>query len=137
MLFHARSAVESVFVNVANLRDTFTSSLIPALVKAYDDSSITIKGLLLTNPHNPLGQCYPRSVLEECLKFCQERKIHFISDEVHALSSFQAWDLPDAVPFTSALQLDATSLGCDLSRVHTVWSISKDLGSSSLRMVGF
>lgn len=69
--------------------------------------------------------------------FCQKRKIHFISDEVYALSLYPCPDLPNAVPFTSALQLDTKAIGCDLSRIHTVWSASKDFGSSGIRMVGF
>lgn len=119
-----------------NLDETFTSSLIPALSKAFDESNITVKGVLLTNPGNPIGQRYPRSVIEACVKFCQERNIHFISDELYALSEYPSSDLQNAVPFTSALQLDTKAIGADLSRVHTVWSFSKDFGSSGLRMVG-
>lgn len=75
--------------------------------------------------------------LSKRVKFCQERKIHFISDEVYALSEYPSSDLPNAVPFTSALELDTEAIGSDLSRIHTVWSISKVLGSSGLHVAGF
>jgi gliotoxin/aspirochlorine biosynthesis aminotransferase len=112
-----------------------TSALIPAMAKVMDESTRPIKGVVFTNPHNPFGQCYPRSTIEECIKFCYQRGIHFISDEVYALSRFDSPDLAEPVPFVSALALDVEALGCDLSRVHTIWSISKDLGSSGFRMV--
>jgi gliotoxin/aspirochlorine biosynthesis aminotransferase len=71
----------------------------------------------------------------EVLKFCDKHKIHFISDEIYAMSSFPSPDIPNPVPFVSALQLDVQGMGCDISRLHTIWSISKDLGSSGLRVV--
>lgn len=115
--------------------ETFTSQLIPALEKAYTESKIPVRALLLTNPQNPYGQCYPRRVIEECIQFCHGKGIHYISDEVYALSVFENPDLPDATPFVSALEIDVKGIGCDLSRVHTFWSTSKDLGSSGYRVV--
>jgi aspartate/methionine/tyrosine aminotransferase len=86
----------------------------------------------MTNPQNPFGQCYTREVLQECLRFCQERGLHYISDEIFALSVFEN---PDAAgnPFVSALSL--IDEGIDSSRVHVVWSASKDFGCSGIRMV--
>ena len=91
---------------------------------------------MLCNPHNPLGRCYSKGILEDCARFCQSRAIHLISDEVFALSGFKSPDLPDAPQFTSLLSLDLTSLGCDPERVHVVWSMSKDLAASGVRLVG-
>jgi aspartate/methionine/tyrosine aminotransferase len=90
----------------------------------------------MCNPNNPLGRCYPKSVLAECLRFCQEKDIHLISDEIYALSVFDALDHTEAAPFESVLSLDLELVGCDLGRVHTIWSMSKDFGCSGLRMVG-
>ncbi|EFE29743.1 aminotransferase GliI [Trichophyton benhamiae CBS 112371] len=133
-LFTARSSAVPVMVHVEKSEDTLTAQLIPALEKAYSESKIPIRGLLLTNPHNPFGQCYPKSVLEDCIKFCHGKGIHYISDEVYALSSFENPEIPDAAPFVSALQIDVARLGCDLSRVHTFWSTSKDFGSNGFRV---
>jgi len=134
-LFNVRSGVQPVAVNVDSIKETFTTSLISAMAKVLENPPRPIKALILTNPQNPFGQCYPTSVIEECIKFCHERGIHFVSDEVYALSSFSSDTFPDPVPFVSALSIDVEGLGCDPSRVHVVWSVSKDLGSSGFRLV--
>ncbi|POS71436.1 hypothetical protein DHEL01_v210172 [Diaporthe helianthi] len=134
-LLSVRSGVVPVLVNVENLKDTFTTALIPRLAQALKESSRPIKALLLTNPHNPFGQCYPRAVIEKCIQFCQQHNIHYISDEVYGLSGFPSPTVKDPVPFTSALAVDIAGLGCDPWRVHVVWSMSKDFGSSGFRMV--
>ncbi|KAK8092443.1 uncharacterized protein PG998_014928 [Apiospora kogelbergensis] len=133
-LFSVRSGVQPVTVNVDNIEETFTASLIPKLEAAYKHSENPIKALVLTNPHNPFGQCYPRSVIEECIKFCYKQKIHFVSDEVYAVSELDNPSSTSPVPFISALAIDVASIGCDPSRVHVIWSISKDFGSSGFRM---
>jgi len=134
-LFQARSSVTPIPVNVSNLGFTLTEAILPALEKAYEIAQCPIKGLILTNPHNPLGQCYPKLVLEGCLKFCNAHNIHFVSDEIYALTSFACPDIPNPVPFVSALSIDVEKLGCNRSRVHTIWSTSKDFGQSGVRMV--
>jgi gliotoxin/aspirochlorine biosynthesis aminotransferase len=91
--------------------------------------------VVLSNPHNPFGRYYARSVLEQVLQFCQQRNLHLISDEVLALSSFPSPDLPHAPPFCSALSLDPSALACDPNRVHVLWTMSKDLGASGFRVV--
>ena len=137
-VFRVRSQVEPVLVNVDSLRHTLTdgAALIAALSRAVDASDVPVKAMVLTNPHNPIAQCYPRSVIESCMRFCQERDIHFVSDEVYALSVFASPDLPHPTPFVSALHLDPQAVGCHPSRVHVVWGTSKDFGSSGVRMVG-
>ena len=135
--FRVRSSVEPILVNVESFEETFTSSLIPALKSALTDSTRPVRALVLTNPHNPFGQSYPKEVLKQCIKFCHENKIHYISDEVYALSSFPNASMKNAPSFVSALTIDVVALGCDLQLVHTIWSLSKDFGSSGIRMVCF
>jgi aspartate/methionine/tyrosine aminotransferase len=89
-------------------------------------------------------------VLDALLQFCQQADIHFLSDEIYALSTFgradaQAIGEPtqrDAKSFTSpsahfvsVLSRDLERLGVQASRVHILYSISKDLGCSGLRLV--
>lgn len=124
-------------VTIPDLQESLTMSLIPALEEAYANASCPVKALVLANPHNPLGRCYSRSVLGACLQFCQARSIHFVSDEVFALSIFECPDLSTPTCFISALSLDAARLGCDPSRVHVVWSMSKDFSSSGIKVVRF
>ncbi len=133
--FRVRSAAIPVVVTVPDLASTLTHALIPALEQAYRNTTSPIKGLLLTNPHNPLGQCYPRSVLEECVRFCARHMIHLVFDEVYALTSFDCPELVEPIPFVSGLALNVKSLGGDPHRVHVIWSSSKDFGQSGVRMV--
>jgi aspartate/methionine/tyrosine aminotransferase len=109
-------------------------TLIAALEKAFQSSECPVKALILTNPHNPLSLCYSKPLLEACVQFCQKHDLHFISDEVYALSVFPSSDLPHLRQFVSALSLDLKSLSVDESRVHVVWSMSKDFGQSGVRM---
>lgn len=124
-------------VSGGSVSNTFSPKILPHLRDALDKSPQKIRALVLTNPHNPFGQCYPLDVLETCAQFCQDRDIHLISDEVYALSCFDNNNEinPKRPPFVSALHLDLCRLGVDRARVHVVWSTSKDFGSSGFRMV--
>lgn len=102
---------------------------------AIDSAPCKVKALVLRNMSSSFGECYPQEFLEVALKFCQQRRIHFISDEVYALTSFSCAEISDPVPFVSALALNARALGCDLSRIHTIWSISKDFGATGVQVV--
>jgi 1-aminocyclopropane-1-carboxylate synthase len=48
----------------------------------------TPKGMLLTNPSNPMGILYSKQEIEVTIKWCIEKKIHLIVDEIYALSVF-------------------------------------------------
>ncbi|EAW09092.1 putative aminotransferase [Aspergillus clavatus NRRL 1] len=90
-----------------------------------------VRALLLCHPHNPLGRCYPRSVIIELMRLCQEHRMHFISDEIYALS---IWGSTDAgTGFESALSIDTTGI-IDADRVHVLWGMSKDFGANGLRL---
>jgi aspartate/methionine/tyrosine aminotransferase len=130
-----RAAVTPIVATVPSLASVFEEdAFVTSLEEAYETAECQIKALMLTNPHNPLSVCYPKSLLEACAQFCERRNIHFICDEVYALSVFPSPDLPKAQKFVSALSLDLESLGVDPSRVHVVWSMSKDFGQSGVRM---
>ena len=111
------------------------SSLILALEEAYSGASCPVKALVISNPHNPLGKCYSRATLEACLRFCQRRNLHFVSDEVFALTTFESVDQPDDPTFCSALTINPSALDCDQWRVHVVWSMSKSFGCSGIKIV--
>ena len=132
-----RSATIPILVKFPRLQDAFSMSIVPALEKSFISSGCRIKALILTNPHNPIGQCYPKRVLEDCLRFCQRRNIHLISDEVFALSTFKPsqLDLPEPRHFVSMLAIDPIALDCDPGRVHIIWSMSKDLAAGGIKLV--
>ncbi|KAI6766022.1 hypothetical protein HG530_007092 [Fusarium avenaceum] len=55
---------------------------------------IRVRAFLLCNPHNPLGRCYTREVLEAYMRFCEKHGLHLISDEVYALSVWKNPEVP-------------------------------------------
>ncbi|OAT04900.1 SirI protein [Blastomyces gilchristii SLH14081] len=132
--FRTCSSVQSVLVKTEKFTDIFTLNLIPKMEEAMDNATCRIRALVLTNPHNLFGQCYPQEVLEACLKFCQRREIHMVSDEVYAMTTFSCAEISDPTPFISVLSLDAGALQCDRSRIHMIWGTSKDFGVSGCRM---
>lgn len=102
-----------------------------ALLKA-EKESIKVRALMLCNPHNPLGQCYPKDTIIAIMKLCSRYKIHLLCDEIYASS---VYDIPDkhAVPFTSALSFDHTPyISTDL--VHIYYGMSKDFACGGLRL---
>lgn len=87
-----------------------------------------VAGILLCNPHNPLGRCYSRETLIEYMKLCQRHGIHLISDEIYALSVFR-----DGVPFTSLASIPTQGL-IDPARTTILYGLSKDFGANGLRV---
>ncbi|KAJ5556100.1 hypothetical protein N7494_000015 [Penicillium frequentans] len=112
--------------------------------EAMELATCPIRGLIVCNPHNPIGQIYPTPWLEALLQFCEAHNLHFISDEIYGLSNFGAttcgqYANPDTVigletKFTSILSIDLKRLGVNPARVHVAYSISKDFGSSGVRL---
>lgn len=94
-----------------------------------------ISGLVLCNPHNPLGRCYPREVIARLMRLCQKYKMHLISDEIYALSVWEnrVDNDPASTPFCSASSIDLSGL-IDPSLVHVIWGMSKDFGANGLRL---
>lgn len=87
-------------------------------------TGVKIRGLLLCNPHNPLGRCYAPDVLEAYLSLCSKYNIHLISDEVYAKAVFPNQDIPNPMPFTSILSLDIKKF-CDPALVCVIYGMSK------------
>ncbi|KAA8646517.1 hypothetical protein EYZ11_004814 [Aspergillus tanneri] len=94
-----------------------------------------VKGLVLCHPHNPLGRCYPKPVIIKLMQFCQKYRLHFISDEIYALSVWQNTvdESPPPVAFESALSVDLNGI-IDPHLVHVLWGMSKDFGANGLRL---
>ncbi|KAH7350546.1 putative aspartate aminotransferase [Rhexocercosporidium sp. MPI-PUGE-AT-0058] len=115
--------------------DPFSPEIVQQYQTAFDRSSangVEVKAILIVNPHNPLGRCYPTSTLVALMKFCQQKSIHMISDEVYALSVYDTGS-PDLPVFTSALSIDPTGL-IDVERLHIFYGMSKDFAAAGLRL---
>jgi aspartate/methionine/tyrosine aminotransferase len=92
-----------------------------------------IQAVLLCNPQNPYGRCYPLEVLAEYCRFCEKHDLHLISDEIYALSTFSSQDVPNPEPFRSIISLDLDSFGVTESRIHMIYGMSKDFDANGFR----
>ncbi|XP_043827207.1 probable inactive 1-aminocyclopropane-1-carboxylate synthase-like protein 2 isoform X2 [Dromiciops gliroides] len=86
---------------------------------------VHVKGLILINPHNPLGDIYSEGELLEYLEFAKRHKLHVILDELYMLSVFD-----ESATFHSVLSMDRLP---DPQRTHVMWGTSKDFGISGIR----
>lgn len=98
--------------------------------KAQDETGVTIRALLVCNPHNLLGR-YSREILEVLLLFCQKYQTHLISDEVYALSIYGH---DNSVGFVSVLSIDPVPLEVDPALIHVLYGMSKDFAAAGLRL---
>ncbi|SPB46670.1 unnamed protein product [Aspergillus niger] len=114
------------------LPDVNKVALETALRQAKDEG-INIRALLVSNPHNPLGRCYPPETLREFASFCGKNDLHFISDEIYAFSVFPNPKIPKPTPFTSILALNLHGV-IDPTRMHILYGASKDFCANGLRM---
>ncbi|CAE7175293.1 hypothetical protein P3342_007934 [Pyrenophora teres f. teres] len=114
--------------------DQFGVGAVECYERALQDAAkngIKVKGLVLANPHNPLGQCYSREALEAILRFCNKYSIHLISDEIYA---FSVYNTDESRPgFTSILSLDTAGV-IDSSLVHVMYGMSKDFAAAGFRL---
>ncbi|PIA30568.1 hypothetical protein AQUCO_05500102v1 [Aquilegia coerulea] len=96
-----------------------------ALEEAYSKAqaqNIKVRGVLITNPSNPLGAAIEKSLLEDILEFVTRKNIHLVSDEIYSGSVF----CPNE--FVSVAEILHARNYKDAERVHIVYSLSKDLG---------
>jgi aspartate/methionine/tyrosine aminotransferase len=122
-----RNRATVVPVNVP-LADFFGPTSIALYEDALRKATVPVKAILITNPHNPLGRCYPASNLKQLVEFVKRHGLHMISDEVYALSKHKDTRRQQDA-FTSALSVDAAS-----KLVHVIYSVSKDFGCNGLRL---
>ncbi|KAK7406419.1 hypothetical protein VNO78_08043 [Psophocarpus tetragonolobus] len=111
----------------------------PALQQAYQDAkkrNLRVKGVLVTNPSNPLGTTMSRSELNLLIDFIKDKDMHLISDEIY---SGTVYNSPGFVSVMEILneRSDLNDCGTGASvwdRVHVVYSLSKDLGLPGFRV---
>ncbi|KAL0943268.1 1-aminocyclopropane-1-carboxylate synthase [Colletotrichum truncatum] len=99
-----------------------------ALRKA-EENGAKVRAVMIVNPNNPLGRCYPRETLVRIMQFCGKHGLHLISDEVYGLSVFSE-SLPG---FTSVLSIDPEGI-IDADLVHAEYGLAKDFAASGLRL---
>ncbi|KAF2815491.1 aminotransferase GliI, partial [Mytilinidion resinicola] len=112
------------------LEEFFTTDSLKYYEAALEDTTVFVRAVLICNPNNPLGKCYPRDTLQATLDFCRQKNLHYISDEVYALSLHTGSENQTQSPgFISALSLENSD-----KLVHIIYSLSKDFGCSGIRL---
>ncbi|KAM7274875.1 hypothetical protein ACFE04_016741 [Oxalis oulophora] len=105
-----------------------TPKALEAAYKNATSMNLRVRGVLITNPSNPLGVSIERSVLEQILDFVTRKNIHLVSDEIYSGSVFSSSE------FTSIAEILEERNYKDCERVHIVYSLSKDLGLPGFRV---
>ncbi|KAF3320471.1 1-aminocyclopropane-1-carboxylate synthase 3-like protein [Carex littledalei] len=89
---------------------------------------LRVKGVLVTNPSNPLGTTLTRHELEILMNFISAKRIHLISDEIYSGTSFGTPEFISIAEVIKGRKDDVVDL------VHIVYSLSKDLGLPGFRI---
>ncbi|WVZ86818.1 hypothetical protein U9M48_033544 [Paspalum notatum var. saurae] len=103
-----------------------------ALVSAYEGArrqGTRVKGILITNPSNPLGTVMDRGTLAMLAAFATEHRVHLICDEIYAGSVFAK---PEFVSIAEVIERDVP--GCNRDLIHIAYSLSKDFGLPGFRV---
>ncbi|KAK4726399.1 hypothetical protein R3W88_031316 [Solanum pinnatisectum] len=103
-----------------------------ALEDAYNkaqQSNITIKGLLLNNPSNPLGTILDMETLKDTIRFINDKNIHLVCDEIYAATVFNE---PKFISISEVIISE--NVQCNRDLIHIVYSLSKDLGFPGFRV---
>ncbi|KAL8168353.1 hypothetical protein V2J09_009852 [Rumex salicifolius] len=109
----------------------------PALEEAYQAAKrrdLRVKGILLTNPSNPLGTTLTREEIKLLLNFIATRSLHLVADEIYSGTV-----LDTTTNFLSVMDplVNDKQFSSDHElhqRVHVISSLSKDLGLPGFRV---
>ncbi|XP_057780466.1 LOW QUALITY PROTEIN: 1-aminocyclopropane-1-carboxylate synthase-like [Salvia miltiorrhiza] len=103
-----------------------------ALEEAYENAekaNIKVKGVILSNPSNPLGTTMDRAALRTLVTFINGKQIHLVCDEIYAATVFRG---PRFVGISEVAEEMAELVNLDL--IHVACSLSKDMGLPGFRV---
>ncbi|XP_076950896.1 1-aminocyclopropane-1-carboxylate synthase 9-like [Bidens hawaiensis] len=108
-----------------------TKSAIEEAFQQAQKQDYKVKGILVTNPSNPLGTSLNLHELELLINFISTKNIHLISDEVYSGTVFSS---PNFISVSEVLK-NKNLVNSEVSkRVHIICSLSKDLGLPGFRI---
>ncbi|GFP94621.1 1-aminocyclopropane-1-carboxylate synthase [Phtheirospermum japonicum] len=99
--------------------------------KAYENAqkaNIKVKGLIFTNPSNPLGTTMDNVTLKALVTFINDKQIHLVCDEIYAATVHTL----DYVSISEVVQ--EMEDRCNRDLIHVVYSLSKDMGLPGFRV---
>ncbi|CAK9157942.1 unnamed protein product [Ilex paraguariensis] len=127
-----RTGVELVPIHCSSLNKfRITES---ALQEAYQQAqklNLRVKGILITNPSNPLGATMTRLELNHLITFAMDKNLHIVSDEIYSGTVFGSSSFISIIEAARERNLENTDIW---SRIHIVYSLSKDLGLPGFRV---
>lgn len=88
---------------------------------------IRVKALLITNPENPTGVQYDRSLLLDCVDFVNRYNLHLIVNEMYFMSQHEG-DQHESIFTFPEEELPSAD------RLHVVWGFSKSFAMSGFRI---
>lgn len=105
-----------------------TKQALEAAYNKAEENNTNVKGLIITNPSNPLGTTLDRDTLIDLVNFINEKNIHLVCDEIYAATVFNS---PSFISVSEIIQ-DMEYINREL--IHIVYSLSKDMGLPGFRV---
>ncbi|XP_057971213.1 1-aminocyclopropane-1-carboxylate synthase 3-like [Malania oleifera] len=93
--------------------------------------NLKVKGVMVTNPSNPLGTTLTREEVDLLLRFTVAKSLHLISDEIYSGTVFASPGFVSVMEAVSDRKYKDTEAW---NRVHIIYSLSKDLGLPGFRV---
>ncbi|KAJ0692406.1 putative 1-aminocyclopropane-1-carboxylate synthase [Helianthus annuus] len=127
-----RTGAEIVPIQCSSLNGfRITKSALEDAYKQAEKQNLKVKGVLVTNPSNPLGTSLSLHELDLLVNFISSRNIHLVSDEIYSGTVFSS---PSFISIMEVLK-NKNFMNTEIAkRVHIVYSLSKDLGLPGFRI---
>ncbi|KAL9464113.1 hypothetical protein AB3S75_001836 [Citrus x aurantiifolia] len=127
-----RTGVEIVPIQCTSLNGfQITETALEEAYQLAQKRHLKVKGVLVTNPSNPLGTTMSRNELNLLVNFITEKNIHLISDEIYSGTVFSSPGFVSIMEILKDRNCENTQVW---NRVHIVYSLSKDLGLPGFRV---
>ncbi|KAK9064912.1 hypothetical protein SSX86_016295 [Deinandra increscens subsp. villosa] len=127
-----RTGAEIVPIHCSSLNGfRITKSALEEAYKQAEKQNLKVKGILVTNPSNPLGTSLTMHELDILVNFISSQNIHLISDEIYSGTVFSSPSFISIMEVLKTRNLMNTEIS---KRVHIVYSLSKDLGLPGFRI---
>ncbi|KAF8379591.1 hypothetical protein HHK36_029032 [Tetracentron sinense] len=124
-----RTGVQLVPVVCESSNDfKITEAALEAAYEQAQEANIKVKGLLITNPSNPLGTILDRETLKSLVSFINKKNIHLVCDEIYTATVFSE---PNFISIAEIIEED---MECNRDLIHIVYSLSKDMGLPGFRV---